>query len=177
MTPALFSRNGRTSWARPSGAIVLTAIYVLEHVQRIVGEPGLRTGAEHAGVVDEQVQSARSGDRVSQIPPVTRVGDVARDGGQRAGLQEQRVDGLGQPRAVASVDDDVPAAADELGRQRTTEAARSTCDERDPGAITGGHTASVQVQVNMKSSTPAEIVGSVRSGRDRAGGTRPPRSL
>ena len=52
-----------------------------------------------------------------------RVCDVPGDGDKCAGGGNQRVDGIGQAPTVASVDDDVPATADELGCQRAAEAA------------------------------------------------------
>ena len=103
-------------------------VHVLEHIQRIVGESRLRAGAEQAGVVDGDVETAERCHSLGDVAPVHGVSDVAGNGRHGPGGAQPR-DAVLEYRSVASVDDDLPAAAREFGGEGVPQAPGATGDQ------------------------------------------------
>jgi hypothetical protein len=97
-------------------------VHALEHVERVVGECGLRARAEDARVVHEQVDLAGGRD---QLAAVRVVGDVARDRDDVGSLRELRARRIERVR-LTRVDDEPPPEARELARESEPQAAGSS---------------------------------------------------
>ena len=94
---------------------------VAQHVEGIVGERGLRARAEQAGVVDDRIDTAEPDRRLHQCPPMTGIGDVARDGDDgRDGAE--LLGGLGQRGRAPGVEHERPAVIGEPPCQGEAEA-------------------------------------------------------
>ncbi len=88
----------------------------------------LRAATELAGVVDEQVEVSVPADRRSELGPVSRVRDGARDrldGGDPAELRRD----LGEPVGATRVEHEGPAALGQRRGQRAAQSRRRTGDE------------------------------------------------
>ena len=117
------ARWGSASCTSASGARTLTSYACAELVERVLGQRRQRCGAEHAGVVDDQVD--RPSGRLHEPAAVLRVGDVARDGDDAV----EAGDGALERIAVARVDRQPPAALGQRTREREPEPARGAGDD------------------------------------------------
>ncbi len=108
--------------------------HVGQHVERVVGEPRLRRRAEHARVVDDEIDAAalEGGEldgRGDQRIAVCCVGDVAGDGAHDA--RTEIAGGVGECDRVAGVDDEVPAVGGERAGECQTETSGCAGDDCD----------------------------------------------
>ena len=92
-------------------------------VERVLPEQRQRRGAEHAGVVDEEVD--RVPGSLDEAAPVLGVGDVA---GERDDAVEPADSAL-ERISVARVDDEAPAPLGQGAREREPEAAGGAGDD------------------------------------------------
>ena len=116
--------SGNASCTSASGATTFTSYTSSQHVERVLGERRLGRRAEHAGVVDQEVEPAeilRRGDEAVAMPAI---GHVARNDAYR------RMDGeVGGGRfergRLARVEHEVPPVERQRARECEPEPARS----------------------------------------------------
>jgi hypothetical protein len=100
----------------------------LQVVQRVTGQGRQRARPERAGVVHQQVQGAETGCGLGQFPSVSRVGEIADEGG---GARAERGGGGPKGGLAPSVDDQVPVPFGQRRGQGQTEPGRAASDQGD----------------------------------------------
>ena len=130
-----------------------------EDFERVLQQFRLGARAERAGVIDDGIESGVSTREHRQCLPMGRCGYIAADGSD-VGDDRQLIARGAQPLLVTCSEDEIPSASGESARERESQSAGRSGDERRSLLLPAFHAASsscsgisgnLQVQVNLKS--------------------------
>src|SRR5260370_1308747 len=106
----------------------ISAVDTFEHIERIIEQVWLRTGAEHARVIYESVQAASALRRFSKSLAMSCVCHITGNGNNPGQFCQVSARSFKRIR-TASINDECPVAPCEFTSERQAEAARSACNQ------------------------------------------------